>query len=288
MLKLVVIVGPTASGKSELAMQIAHRFNGEIIAADSKTIYQEMDIGVAKPTDQDRKKIKHHLLDLIKPSENFSAARFKALAQKAIVDINTRGKLPILVGGSGLYINGVIYDYSFRPKANLKLRKNLEQKSHQELIAILKLKNPKIVSKIDIKNKRRLIRAIEATDYKNHKSSKPIFSTMIIGIDYKKIDLKKRIVQRINQMFRNGLVVEAKTLGQKYGWQNEAMSATGYKIIKDYLECKSSLEETKSKLLQATLHLAKKQRTWFKRDQNIVWINKTDRAIELISKFLNK
>lgn len=288
MRKLIAIVGPTASGKSELAMRIAHQFDGEIIAADSRTIYQEMNIGVAKPTNQDRKIIKHHLLDLIKPNENFSAAKFKILAQKAILGISARKKIPILVGGSGLYLNGVIYNYNFRPKADPKLRKKLEQKSHQELIAVLELKNPKLLSKIDIKNKRRLIRAIETTDYENHIPSKPIFQTLIIGIDHKKIDLEKKISQRINQMFKNGLIAEIKKLNQKYDWRNEAMSATGYKTIKDYLECKISLKETKLKLLQATLHLAKKQHTWFKRDQNIIWINETDQAIELVSKFLNK
>jgi len=200
--KLLVILGPTASGKSDLAIKIAKLFNGEIISADSRQIYKEMNIGTAKPIKDNL----HHLLDLINPDKHFSVTQYKELAYKTIKDIQDRGKLPILCGGTGLYISSVIENWQF-PKIppQKKLRKEFEKKSAQQLFKIYQKLDPEGAKFIDKKNKRRLIRAIEVCKADNkpfwqqRKSDKPLFDTLLIGIKLPKEELKKRIALRIKK-----------------------------------------------------------------------------------------
>src|SRR5581483_857278 len=200
MSKLVVILGPTASGKSDLAMKLAKKFAGEIIAADSRTVYRYMDIGTAKPSREEMLSVKHHLVDIIDPDHGLSAAEFKQLALKAIADIASRGKLPILVGGSGLYIDSVIFDYQFPAGARNELRVELETKPIEELVEMLREKDPERAEEIDLKNPRRVIRAIETAGKPRTKSAELRPQTLVIGLTLNKNELQKRIIQRSKKM----------------------------------------------------------------------------------------
>ena len=199
---LIVVVGVTASGKSALAMDLAKRYNGEIICADSRTIYQGMDIGTAKPSIQDRVSVSHHLLDVVKPDEFFSAAEFKRLANQAIADISARGKLPIMVGGSGLYIDGVIFDFAFLPPVSDVERQELEamtvEQLQQKLIAM------GVGLPENHQNPRHLIRKIETNGAVPVKKSMRE-NTLVIGLDIERDIVKERITSRVEQMIKAGL-----------------------------------------------------------------------------------
>lgn len=282
---LVVIVGETASGKSALALLLAERFNGEIIAADSRTVYKGMDIGTAKPSQSERAKIPHHLLDVVSPNERFSVADFKQLADQAIDDITTRGKLPILVGGTGLYVDAVIFDFQFRPVGDKKLREELlnlsvEQLQQQLLMQGIKLPENK-------RNPRHLIRALETNGVTPTQS--PLRSnTVLIGLRLDLETLKQRVTQRVEQMIAAGFIDEAQQLGKRYGWDNEALQAPGYKAVHRYVAGEISLDEMKEQFVKNDLALAKRQRTWFKRNESIHWISEQSEAVDFITTFLNK
>lgn len=251
---LVVIVGETASGKSALAMELAQKFNGEIICADSRTVYKGMDIGTAKPIQADRKLVKHHLLDLIEPNQTFTVAQFKELVNKSIVDIHNREKLPIMVGGSGLYVDAVIFDFGF---ADASISRDPKNPRHLD---------PK------------------ATPTKQ--ALRP--NTLLIGLRLPKEVLEKRINLRVEQMFKDGLVEEAKRLGEQYGWETEALQTPAYKAIKNYLVGATDLTQTKELFAQGDRQLAKKQRTWFKRNDSIQWVYDPRQAVDIATTFLNK
>lgn len=283
---LVVIVGETASGKSKLAMELAKQFNGEIINADSWQIYKGMDIGTAKPSPDDMSAVKHHLFDIVEPDEDFTAAVYKTSAQTIISAINQKGNLPIMVGGTGLYIDSVLFNYSFAPQSNPELRQELNKKSIDELLLIINQKKLDLTT-IDIRNKRRLIRLIE-TGGIMPTQSKIRENILIIGTTSTRAKLRQNIEKRIEIMFHKGLKHEVRELSETYGWEVEAMKGVGYREFKDYFEGRRSLAETKRKILRSTLNLAKKQRTWFKRNKNIQWINNREEAVDLITTFLSK
>ncbi len=251
--KLLAIVGPTASGKSELAMRLAKKFNGEIIAADSRTVYRGMDIGTAKPSEKERAAVQHHLIDLVEPDQKFNVGQFKILADKAIADIQKRHKLPILVGGSGLYVDSVLFGYQFDPTVES-----------------------------DPQNPRHRLGA-----------SKPNFSkinpgTLIIGLSVDADKLKSQITQRVNKMVRAGLVDEVKELAKKYKNDAEVFKTPGYRPFFEYMAGKINLPAAIDDFIQGDLRLAKKQRTWFKRDPNIIWFDDMDSAYEYVKQVLNK
>ncbi len=249
---LIVIVGPTASGKSDLAMMLAKRFNGEIICADSQTIYRGMDIGTAKPTKTDQALIPHHLLDIRNPDESYSVAQFQRDAQEAIADINTRGKLPIMVGGSGLYIDSVIYNYSF-----------ISDGQRDDV-------NPRHLAKdVGLKDK-------ELRD-----------DTLIIGIQRNPEELEARIVERIDRMVEAGLIDEVKNLVAKYGRDAVGLSNIRYQIFAEYLAGLISLDEAMQKFARNDMLLSKKQKTWFKRNKSIHWMNNREDAVAITTTFLN-
>jgi tRNA dimethylallyltransferase len=286
---LLVIVGETASGKSALAMELAKRLDGELICADSWTVYKGFDIGTAKPTAKDQATIPHHLLDVAHPAEGFSAAIFKRLAFEAIDDIHSRGKLPIMVGGSGLYIDSVIYDYGFLPASDPALRAELNTAELPDLLE--KAEAMKLdLSSIDTRNKRRVIRLIENEGRLPTKQPlRP--NTLIIGIRRDAADLEQRIIQRIDDMVASGFASEVKQLGERYGWDVEPMKAPGYRAFADYLRGTVTLEQARKRNVQNDLQLAKKQRTWFKRNNSIHWLNdrsKITEIVELITTELNK
>lgn len=271
---LVVIVGPTASGKTSLSIELAEEFNGEIICADSRTIYKGMDIGTAKPTQEERQRVVHWGLDLVEPGEYFSAADFKEYANKKIEDIRKRGKVPFLVGGTGLYVDAVIFDFQFGPIADPGERAGFESQTLEQLHDYCHAHNIPLPE--NEKNKRYVIRAIEQKAL-NHKRNNTIISnTIVVGIATDRNILRTRIEDRTEQFFDNGVVEEATILGKKYGWKNEAMTGNIYPLVHMYLEEKMSLEEIKAKFTTLDWRLAKRQLTWLRRNKYIKWLSLTD------------
>lgn len=285
---LIVIVGETGSGKSALAMDIASRYNGEIICADSWTVRREVNIGTAKPSQSDQANIPHHLLDVAGPDEDFTAAVFKRLALRAIDNISTRGKLPIMVGGTGLYIDGVIFDYNFLPAGDRGQREQLNDLSNEELIAKIADLNIEL-GEIDTGNKRRLIRLIETQGAKPTKQ-KMRQNTLIIGTKIDREVLEHNITNRVDSMIEAGLEAEVRQLANDYGWGCEALKGIGYAQWQNYINGTESIEEVRKNIIKATADLAKRQRTWFKQNKSIQWLAtpvKQTSSDEIVTTFLN-
>lgn len=284
---LVAIVGETASGKSELAVRLAEKFNGEIIAADSWTVYREFDIGTAKPDAALRARVPHHMLDIVDPRAGFSAAEYKRRVIDIISDIVARKRLPIIVGGTGLYIDSVLFDYSFLPSASPERRATLNALTIEGLLAIIDEAGFDL-SGIDIRNKRRLIRLIETNGARPGKSDQLRQNTLILGMYVSREELRARISARVDAMFLEGLENEVATLAKKYGWDIEPMKGIGYREFREYFNGVQSLDEVHARIISSSLNLAKRQRTWFKRNKSIHWISKQDDAVDLMTTFLNK
>lgn len=283
--ELLVIAGPTASGKTDLAVRIAKRHKGEIISADSWTVYRGFDIGTSKPTITQQKAIKHHLIDVREATEGFNAPIFKEMGEKAIADIRKRGKLPIMAGGTGLYIDSVLFDFGFLPNVTPEERAELSVLAIPELIE--RAKELQIdLSDIDIRNKRRIVRAIEAKGEKPTKKEMKA-GTLIVGLQPSREELRKRVEQRTEQMLAAGLEQEVKVLADKYGWEAEPMKGIGYREWRAYFEGNQSLEQTKQRIVSSTMNLAKRQRTWFKRNTEIHWFGSADEAFGFITSRLN-
>lgn len=282
---LIVIVGETASGKSALALKIAKKHSGELICADSWTVYRGFNIGTAKPTAGEQREIPHYLLDIADPEEGFSAAVFKDLANNAISDIQSRGSLPILVGGTGLYIDAVIFDYGFLPKGDFNEREKLNGYPIQQLLEEAHSRNVDLEG-IDIRNKRRVIRAIETNGQKPTKREIRQ-NTLLLGMKPSAEHLLDRITNRVDDMLANGLEQEVARLAEQYGWEVEPMKGIGYREWQDYFSGIQSKEITRERIIQASLGLAKRQRTWFKRNPQIQWCATTEQAEKLVHDFLN-
>jgi tRNA dimethylallyltransferase len=283
---LIVIVGETASGKSALAIKLAQQFNGEIIAADSWTVYKGFDIGTAKPTADDRKLTPHHLLDIADPNQGFSAALYKTLALETVEGISSRGKLPIMVGGTGLYVDSVLFNYGFLPPGDPAQREKLNSLSLAELLKITE-DTGLDTSNIDMRNKRRVIRLIENNGvHPTRQSIRP--NSLAIGLKLPRDQLKSMVAERVQKMFAHGLEQEVKKLSELYGWQVEAMKGIGYREFQSYFNGSQSLDETKQQIIKSTLDLAKRQRTWLRRNKSIHWVDKQSEAVELTTTFLNK
>jgi len=302
---LIVILGPTASGKSELAIKLAQQFNGEIVSADSRQVYQEMNIGTAKPFLIQNSKFKinkkkkaiiinnipHYLIDITKPDQEFNVAIYKKLALKTIKDIQKRGKTPFLVGGTGLYLAAIIKNIKFpQVPPQKELRRKLEKKSISELLKIYKKLDPQGVEFIEKGNKRRLIRAIEVSKvtkkpfWEQRKKGRPPFEILQIGIKLSKEKLKKRIIKRVKKMFQLGLEEEARRLVKKYGWL-PLLQTIGYQEWQKFFTKEINKKEVEKLIIQHTLQFAKRQMTWFKRDKRIIWIKNYSEAENLIREF---
>lgn len=266
---LVVIAGPTASGKSSLAMELAEQFDGEIICADSRTIYKFMDIGTAKPSSEDRARVPHHGLDLVEPGEPFSAADFKDYAVQKIAEIRARGHVPFLVGGTGLYVDAVIFDYQFGPAADPSERAKWEAMSLAQLYEYCFENN--IILPENEKNKRYVIRAIEQKSINIKRLPEPIPNSIIVGITTQKDILRTRIEQRAEQLFDLGMLEEASTLGERYGWESEAMTGNIYRLAHGFLNGEFDETELKRRFVVADWRLAKRQLTWLKRNPFMQW-----------------
>lgn len=270
---LIVIVGPTASGKSALAVELAEQFNGEIICADSRTIYRGMDIGTAKPSADEQARVPHWGLDLVEPGERFTAADFKDYADKKILEIQSRGKVPFLVGGTGLYVDAVVFDYKFA-SVDLELRAELNKMTLEELQE--RCKNDSIKLPENVKNKRHLVNAIMRGVNEQQSKHKLLPNIFVVGITTDKEELRERIQARAEQLFDDGVVEEAKMLGKKYGWNSEAMTGNAYPLIKKYLDGEISESELHQKYVVTDWRLAKRQITFMKRNEYIKWLNRDE------------
>lgn len=290
--KIIVILGPTASGKSSLAIKLAERFNGEIVNADSRQVYKEMNIGTGK-TDSLGSKIRHHLIDIVSPDKPFSLAQYQRLAFRAIDDILERKKIPIICGGTGLYIRAIVDNLDIpKVKPDIELRQKLEEQTVAKLFARLKKCDPKTAMIIDRHNKRRLIRALEVvltrqTSFTDlQKIKKPRYDVLQIGLKTERAILRQRIEKRFKQMIKDGLIDETKKLLKKYPVNLPSMSGIGYLEIGLYLAGEISLDEAINRAVARTYQYSKRQMTWFKKDERIKWITSPREAIKLASKFL--
>ena len=268
-LPLIVIAGPTASGKTALAVRLAERFGGEIICADSRTIYTGMDIGTAKPTCDERANVPHWGLDLVEPGGRFTVADFKAYAEQKIAEIRERGNVPFLVGGTGLYIDAIVFDFAFAGEANEVLREQLEQMNVQELQKYCENNNIKLPE--NDHNKRYLIRAIERKNVTVKRRETLIDNTIVVGITTNRETLRTRIALRSEQLFANNVVEEATILGKKYSWDSEAMTGNVYPLVRKYIA--GELDETglRREFEISDWRLAKRQMTWLRRNPYIMW-----------------
>lgn len=271
-LPLVVIVGPTASGKTGLAIRLAKEFGGEIISADSRAIYRGLDIGTAKPTIEERKGVPHWGIDLVDPGERFTVADFKVYADNIIKDIRSRGKVPILVGGTGLYVDAVVYDFKFTKGGNDVMRRTaLEQLSLSELHEYC-LENNVSLPEND-KNKRYVINAIMRSGENHKRNEKPIANTLIVGITTQNEILKSRIIERANIIFSPETFAEAEGVAGRFGWDNEAMTGNIYPLIRMVLAGKMTKAEAQERFITLDWRLAKRQMTWLKRSGHIRWLS---------------
>ncbi len=295
--KLIVILGPTASGKSELAVKLAKKFKGEIVSADSRQVYKGMDIGTAKPTKKEREEILHYLIDIKNPNQIYTVWQYKKEAIKAINKIIKKGKSPFLVGGTGLYLKSVIENLEIpRVKPDWKLRKSLELKIktrglkslYDELIKI----DPEAAYIMDSQNPRRIIRALEVAIKtkkpfsQQRKKGKPLYDVLEIGLSLPEEKLKEKIEKRTNKMMKTGLVKEVKNLIKIYDKNLPTFDAIGYREIIDYLNKKVSLAEAIKKIEKNTWHFAKRQMTWFKKDKIIIWVKNQKETEKLVRAFL--
>lgn len=290
--KLIVILGPTTSGKTNLSVKLAKFFNGEIISADSRQIYRGMNIGTGKIKKSEMKNVPHYLIDIKNPDEKFNVVDFKRLAIERIKEIRERKKVSFLVGGTGLYIKSVVDNINFPEVAPRKdLRKELEKKEVEKLFEIYKELDPIGAKEINKKNKRRLIRAIEVSRetgkpyWEQRKKGIPIFNSLLIGIESTKESLEKQIEERVDIMIEENLEEEVRTLVEKYGW-TQKIKSIGYQEWKRYFEEEIKKEEVKKLIALHTFQFAKRQMTWFRKEERINWIKNYYQAKKLISKFL--
>lgn len=284
--KVVVIVGPTASGKTAVSIELAKKINGEIISADSMQIYKDMNIGSAKPTQEEMQGIYHHMIDVVEPTEVFNVARYKEMAEKCIEEILSKGKTPIIVGGTGLYVSTLTNGIEFSDiESDEEYRKELETISLQEngvdiLFEQLKEIDPEAANIIDKNNVRRVIRALEIykvtgktktqVDKESIKELK--YDYRIFGMLWDRQELYERIDKRVDIMIDMGLVDEVEKINRN-GISSTAIQGLGYKEIIEYIKNEITLDDAIEKIKQETRKYAKRQMTWFKRDKSIIWLN---------------
>lgn len=268
--RLLAVVGETASGKSALAMEMAQKYDGEIVCADAWTVYRGFDIGSAKPSIEDRNRVPHHLIDVVDATTGFSVVEFQKRANAAIHEIVGRNKLPILVGGSGLYIDSVLYDYRFASVNNRYDKDVLNTMSLAELLRLAGEKHLKLDA-IDQRNKRRVVGLIVRDGASGERQALHP-GTLIVGYATTRETLQQRVATRVQAMFAAGLEQEVALLSSKYGWEIEAMKGIGYREWGPYFAGDISAEEVFREIETSTMQLAKKQRTWFKSNDDIMWV----------------
>jgi len=290
MRRIIVICGPTAVGKTEYSIRIAKRIDGEIVSADSMQLYKFMNIGSAKPTAEELTQVPHHLVDAIDPREPFSVAMYQSMAKSAIQDIFNRGKTPVISGGTGLYINSLIYEMDFSaPPGDLAYRKELEflaeEKGREAVYRILKYESPDTAERIHPNNLKKVIRALEVIK-ESGKSIKPFeesfipvkeYRVSLIGLSRTREELYNRINARVDEFMKQGLLEEVLfLLNSGLTYDDISMKGIGYKELLQYLNGEYSLERAITLIKQNTRHLAKHQMTWFKRYENMKWFDLSD------------
>lgn len=293
MKKVLAIVGPTAVGKTNFGIECANTFNGEIISGDSIQIYKGLDIGSAKPTKQELSQAKHNLIDIKEPTDNYSVKQFQDLGRQCIDKIHNENKLPIIVGGTGLYIKALLYDYEFFDE---EVKDNqYEELSNVQLYEELKQKDPKALDKIHINNRKRLVRALNIfekhnkgiSEIKDAQEHKPIYDCLIIGLTTSRDNLYNRIDQRVDKMINDGLVDEIKGLLDKgINFDNQCMQGIGYKEFREYFDGGKSLQECIEQVKKNSHHFAKRQYTFFNNQMNIKWFEDGKDALQEVKKWL--
>jgi tRNA dimethylallyltransferase len=295
--KIIVILGPTASGKSDLAIQIAKQVDGEIISADSRQIYKHLDIGSGKITKAEMQDVPHYLLDIVEPDQHYSLHDWQQNTFEIINKIIKKNKLPIIAGGTGLYLSSILQNYRI-PATDKNIREKLKACSLPELVKQLKNNDPVSASVIDIKNKIHVLRALEhSLAFKQSLSTSQgtdecPYDFLVFGIDHDRKILYKKIDYRVVSMIDNGLIDEVKNIYKQYPDKSlVALSGIGYKEILEYLDNKTSKQEAITKIQQNTRRYAKRQMTWFRRMEKqgikIHWNKSLSSAVEIIKKFIN-
>lgn len=271
-LPLVVIVGPTASGKTALAVRLAKRFRGEIISADSRALYRGLDIGTAKPTVEERGGVPHWGIDIVGPDERFTAVEFQRYTRRVIDEIRARGHIPFLVGGTGLYIDSIIYQYQFPAiDPDPETRRRLELLSLEELYEYCAKSNVQLPENKG--NKRYVVNNILRNRHHYSRQTTPLTNTVIVGIATEKTQLWEKITKRAQVMWRSGLVDEARRGAKLYGWDSSAMSGTTYKVARQYIDGSYDEVAAIARIALLDRHLAKRQLTWLRRNEHIVWLD---------------
>lgn len=297
---VIVIAGPTASGKTALSIKLAKELNGEIISCDSMQIYKEMDIGTAKVTKEEAEGIKHYLIDIVSPNERYTVSNFKKDSKNAIKEILNKGKTPIIVGGTGLYVDSLIYEIEYQDmEFDINYRNELMEKAEtneglKELYEQAKTIDSKAMEKISSNDKKRIIRVLEIykatgktkTELEILSRQKEVeynYKVFVVNMDREK--LYNRIDKRVDIMIENGLVEEVEKIYNKYNEFPTAMQGLGYKEVVEYLQGKINKEEMIKKIKKESRHYAKRQLTWFRKDKNFIWLNSEDgieKNIEII------
>ncbi len=303
---VIIIIGPTASGKTKLSIELAKEVGGEIISADSMQVYRYMDIGTAKPTREEMDGIKHYMVDEVNPDEEFSVASFQESAYRYIEEIHKKNKVPIIAGGTGLYINSLVYNINFTEttsdwKLREELKKEAEEKGKEYLHKKLESIDPEAAGKLHVNDVKRVIRAIEVFEYTKKPISyhqevsrlnPPKYRYLLIGLKMDRERLYLRINDRVDRMLEEGLVDEVKRLtALGYDKSTVSMQGLGYKEILSYLRGEITLEEAVYLIKRDTRHYAKRQITWFKRLQDVLWIDmdketNTESALKIIKDYI--
>ncbi len=288
--KVIVICGPTASGKTALSIELAKQIDGEIVSCDSMQIYKEMNIGTAKPTSEEMQGIKHYLIGYVSPDQRYSVADYKADAKKAIKEIIEKGKMPIVVGGTGLYLDSLIYEIEYQDiKLDEEFRKKLEEevdeKGLKEVYERAKQIDPNAIEKISSNDKKRILRILEIyhatgktkTEQEIESRKKEVeYDYKVYALNWDRQTLYGRINKRVDMMIEQGLIEEVKNILDKYDTFPTAMQGLGYKEVVEYLEGKLTREEMIEKIKMETRRYAKRQLTWFRKNKQTVWLDAED------------
>lgn len=285
--KVIVICGPTASGKTSLSIELAKRINGEIVSCDSMQIYQEMNIGTAKPTVEEMQGIKHYVLDFISPEERYSVADYKRDAKKAIKEIINKGKTPIVVGGTGLYIDSLIYEIEypnikFDEDYRQQLEKRVKEEGLEKLYEEAEKIDPSAIQKISQNDEKRILRILEIyhatgktkTQQEIESRKKPAeYDYRVYGLKWDREILYERINKRVDKMIEKGLIEEVKEILKKHKEFPTAMQGLGYKEVVEYLNGNDTKEEMIEKIKMETRRYSKRQMTWFRKNKQTIWLD---------------
>lgn len=278
---VIAIVGPTASGKTSLAIEIAQKIDGEIVSVDSRQIYRDLDIGTEKVAPDEMRGTPHHMINIIDPEEVYTVERFQKEARLCIEDILSREKVPILAGGSGQYMDAVLYEMNFpKVEPNTKLREDLENVPTAALFKVLEDQDPERAKTIDPHNKQRIIRALEIIDalgkVPEQEKPQPLYKMRYFGIEIPREELRSRIENRLNLTLKKGLVEEVRIMRERLGDERINELGLEYRVARDYLDGKIEEKDLRENLLTELMQYAKRQMTWFKKNQDIIWLSRED------------